>query len=189
MKHRTGGWRWVRARGKVAARDAEGRATRVAGTMTDVTDLRALADQRLASERFTAVGTLAAGVAHEINNPLAVIAANVQIAMELLPPEADGPLEALRRAQALIELAGEVVALGQLLGQVAPRVGQMQDAAARFSRSVLSRITASKRLRSAGACKPASTKPRAISVAAVMVDRSTLRGVNGPKSVKPIWTS
>ena len=90
VKHRTGGWRWVRARGKVAARDAEGRATRMAGTLTDVTDLRALADQQLASERFTAVGTLAAGVAHEINNPLAWITTNLGFLQDLLQSWAQG---------------------------------------------------------------------------------------------------
>ena len=90
VKHRTGGWRWVRARGKVAARDAEGRATRVAGTLTDVTDLRALADQHLASARFAAVGTLAAGVAHEINNPLAWITTNLGFLQDLLQSWAQG---------------------------------------------------------------------------------------------------
>src|SRR6266568_1191096 len=90
VKHRSGGWRWMRAHGKVAARDAEGRATRVAGTLTDVTDLRALNEQHLASERFAAVGTLAAGVAHEINNPLAWITTNLGFLQDLLQSWAQG---------------------------------------------------------------------------------------------------
>ncbi|HEX8907861.1 MAG TPA: MEDS domain-containing protein, partial [Anaeromyxobacteraceae bacterium] len=62
VRSQAGGWGWVRLRGKVAGRDAAGRAVRLAGTLTDVTDVRAASDRALASERFAAVGTLAAGV-------------------------------------------------------------------------------------------------------------------------------
>jgi diguanylate cyclase (GGDEF)-like protein/PAS domain S-box-containing protein len=38
MRHRDGSWRWILDRGKVVARDADGRATRAVGTHTDITD-------------------------------------------------------------------------------------------------------------------------------------------------------
>jgi signal transduction histidine kinase len=44
-----GGWCWLRTRGRVVVRDAEGRATRVAGTVADITELQA---QQLALERL-----------------------------------------------------------------------------------------------------------------------------------------
>jgi signal transduction histidine kinase len=43
------GWCWLRTRGRVVARDGEGRATRVAGTVGDITQLH---EQQLALERL-----------------------------------------------------------------------------------------------------------------------------------------
>lgn len=48
----------------------------------DVTQQRRLERQLELSERLTSLGTLAAGVAHEINNPLTVIVANAEVARE-----------------------------------------------------------------------------------------------------------
>ena len=76
----------------------------------DVTERRQL-EQRLAqTERLAAIGTLSAGMAHEINNPLAYVLANVEYALEVLPElaaEANGSavaqitelIEALREAK------------------------------------------------------------------------------------------
>jgi two-component system sensor histidine kinase PilS (NtrC family) len=45
----------------------------------DVTDLRALENQLLQTEKLAAVGQLAAGIAHEIRNPLAGISGSIQM--------------------------------------------------------------------------------------------------------------
>ena len=58
-------------------------------TTRDVAERRRIEQRMLASDRMASVGALAAGVAHEINNPLAYVIANLSIAREslaLVPP-------------------------------------------------------------------------------------------------------
>lgn len=50
----------------------------------DVTQLRTAEKALIHSERMASVGTLAAGVAHEINNPLAYVISNIDVAAEEL---------------------------------------------------------------------------------------------------------
>ena len=73
-------------------------------TMIDVTERERLRSQLLLADRMASVGTLAAGVAHEINNPLAYVIANLEfVASELArtPKNAarDTMIEALEEAQ------------------------------------------------------------------------------------------
>ena len=55
----------------------------------DMTDKRRLEGFLTQSEKMAAVGELAAGIAHEINNPLTVILANAQLLQRELPPNED----------------------------------------------------------------------------------------------------
>jgi signal transduction histidine kinase len=48
------------------------------GAITDITERQKLQAQLLVTERLLSVGTMAAGVAHEINNPLAVVVGNLE---------------------------------------------------------------------------------------------------------------
>ncbi|MGD0527701.1 MAG: ATP-binding protein [Polyangiaceae bacterium] len=57
----------------------------------DVTERRAIQSRLVVSDRMASVGTLAAGVAHEINNPLAYVLANLEMMSEQLA-EAAGSL-------------------------------------------------------------------------------------------------
>jgi PAS domain S-box-containing protein len=59
-------------------RDESGRSIRMTGVMQDVTQRKALEERVLLSDRMASLGTLAAGVAHEINNPLTYVKGNIE---------------------------------------------------------------------------------------------------------------
>lgn len=68
----------------------------------NITEKRRLEAELIQSEKLAAVGQLAAGVAHEINNPLTSIIANAQMLVDDLPED---QIE-MRQSAKLIETAG-----------------------------------------------------------------------------------
>jgi PAS domain S-box-containing protein len=58
-------------------------------TLLDVTERKKLEDKIYQSDKLYSIGTLAAGVAHEINNPLAVILGFTDLLLEKVPAESE----------------------------------------------------------------------------------------------------
>lgn len=71
---RGGTWLLVAADPQI---DDAGRVTQVISTFSDITERRAFEARLAVSDRLAAMGTLTAGIGHEINNPLAFITANL----------------------------------------------------------------------------------------------------------------
>jgi PAS domain S-box-containing protein len=69
-------------------RGAAGEVTGVLAVVKDVTSLRRLHEQIVRSERLAAAGLLAAGVAHEVGNPLTCISSLAQVLMARASDEA-----------------------------------------------------------------------------------------------------
>ena len=65
-------------------RDAEGRPVRMLGALADMSEREEMRARLSLADRMASVGTLAAGVAHEINNPLAYVIANLDFARQEL---------------------------------------------------------------------------------------------------------
>ena len=73
---------------------------RVVVVVRDVTEQRMLEASLSRSEKLASVGRLAAGIAHEINNPMTVVSANAQILREEIEPSHPyyGSIELIGRA-------------------------------------------------------------------------------------------
>ena len=73
----------------VILRNAHGKPVRAVGAMVDITAQREMQARLALASRMASVGTLAAGVAHEINNPLGWLLANLDEAQAVLRDSAD----------------------------------------------------------------------------------------------------
>ena len=83
--------------------DDHGELTGTLGIVRDVTERNKLQSQLMVSDRMASIGTLAAGVAHEINNPLAAVIGNLDVVINGLAPrvaphDASPPLSPAERA-------------------------------------------------------------------------------------------
>ena len=104
IRHASGREVWVWEKGQaIFAHD--GQVLALEGFITDITERKQLEARALHSERMAAVGTLAAGVAHEVNNPLAFVQSNVDHVARVVAAGGPGAsergevLEALREAR------------------------------------------------------------------------------------------
>lgn len=69
-------------------RDAEGKPSRVLAINTDITERKRLEAQFLRAQRMESIGTLASGIAHDLNNVLAPILMSIELLkMDISDPE------------------------------------------------------------------------------------------------------
>ncbi|HQR29412.1 MAG TPA: ATP-binding protein [Anaeromyxobacteraceae bacterium] len=92
-------------------RDDDGAALLGVLTIRDVTEKRALRAQLAVGSRLASLGTLVAGVAHEINNPLAAASASIGAARRDIQhlPEAAEALESLADAEEATRRIADIV--------------------------------------------------------------------------------
>jgi PAS domain S-box-containing protein len=77
----------------------------VASVLRDLTERKRMEQRLMLADRMVSVGTLAAGIAHEINNPLAYVIANLSFIQEEV--EELGPSLSAARAKSLRELIAQ----------------------------------------------------------------------------------
>lgn len=92
---KSGVWKWIRSMGSIIEYDADGKPLRMYGTHADITERKELEAQLLHSQRLEAVGTLASGVAHDLNNILTPMLMATGILRESLSDPRDRELMAM----------------------------------------------------------------------------------------------
>jgi two-component system NtrC family sensor kinase len=85
-------------------------ARRTAELQQAVADLKAAQSQLVMHEKLAAIGQLTAGVAHEINNPVAVIQGNIDVLRDILGPVAEPVQPEIRLIQEQVHRIRLIVA-------------------------------------------------------------------------------
>lgn len=85
------------------------------GCIRDITDLRRQQEVTMMQTRLAALGEMVGGIAHEINNPLAIIQGKLEIIVQLLNKEKQDPEKMLKHTHSAIDacarLAHNVVSM------------------------------------------------------------------------------
>jgi PAS domain S-box-containing protein len=101
LEHRivrpSGEVRIVHSRGQVFAGAGSGQ-VHMTATAQDLTEQRALEQKLVIAGRLASMGTLASGVAHEINNPMTYVVGNIDMALDRLSSAIENPERASRSA-------------------------------------------------------------------------------------------
>ncbi len=115
---------WVRGFG-AAVRNRDGVVTSYVGALVDISEARQLQAELAQASRLAAMGTLVAGVAHEINNPLAATLANQGLVLELARGARDEVLAGrssrdreVRELNEVIEALEEAKASGNRISEI-----------------------------------------------------------------------
>lgn len=113
-----GGVLWIAARGEIV-RDAQGNAVALRGVSLDATRQKEMEQEAVQHRaelahltRVTTLSELSGSLAHELNQPLAIILSNAQAAQRFLkqsPPNVEEALEILRDIVSEDRRAGEVI--------------------------------------------------------------------------------
>ena len=107
LRHSNGSWRELES--VVVNRLGDPAVRGVVSNFRDITDRKLMEARLMMADRMVSVGTLAAGVAHEINNPLAYVMANLDYVADKLGAHDREVSDALSEAQAGAERVRTIV--------------------------------------------------------------------------------
>jgi PAS domain S-box-containing protein len=129
--------RWVHTRADVV-RHADGRAIRMVGTIQDITERRSLEDQLRQSQKLEAIGRLAGGIAHDLNNSLTAIIGYTELALGALSGDhaARPDVHEIRRAAGRAESVTRQLLAFSRKQMLEPRLFSLADSVANLGRLV-----------------------------------------------------
>ncbi|MYL82551.1 PAS domain S-box protein [Desulfovibrio aerotolerans] len=116
------------------------------GVIVDITEHKKMQELMIQTEKMMSVGGLAAGMAHELNNPLGIILQSVQNMERRLSPTLPGNLEAARRLGLEIDSIAAYVR-ARNIDEYLRGIQEAGDRAARIIRTMLDFSRSSQSLR------------------------------------------
>jgi signal transduction histidine kinase len=130
-----GAVRWVHTKADVVRNDA-GKPLRMVGTIQDITDRRLLEEQLRQAQKLEAIGRLAGGIAHDLNNALTAIVGYTELSLGTL---ADGhparpDVQEIRRAAERAESVTRQLLAFSRKQLLEPRVFYVNDSVANLGR-------------------------------------------------------
>jgi PAS domain S-box-containing protein len=129
--------RWVNERADLVMNQA-GEPQRMVGTVQDITERRTLEEELRQSQKLEAIGRLAGGVAHDLNNALTAIAGYTELALAGLAvddPVRPDVMEIRRAAERAESVTRQLLAFSRKQ-LIEPRVFRLQDSVASVRRLV-----------------------------------------------------
>jgi two-component system, cell cycle sensor histidine kinase and response regulator CckA len=125
----SGAVRWVHTRADIV-RDADGRPVRMVGTLQDITERRELEEALRQSQKLEAIGRLAGGISHDLNNALTIIIGYAELVASALEQDAGvrQDVEQIRRAAERAESITRQLLAFSRKQWLEPRVFQVGEA-------------------------------------------------------------
>ena len=114
LRRPDGGWIWMRD--SVRLHRLEDGSTEVVGTLSDISQERAMRAQLLSAGRLAALGEMATGLAHELNQPLAVMSLAAENALR--SAQRLGPAALADIAPRLERIAGQALRARDIVGHL-----------------------------------------------------------------------
>jgi PAS domain S-box-containing protein len=108
IRHRVSGWFWVIVRGGVTEWTLDGVPLRSMGAVTAINELKSVQERLIQSSKMVAIGEMAAGIAHEINNPLTIIKGFADLIQMLISKGNCQPEEIAPMVQQIGETTGRI---------------------------------------------------------------------------------
>jgi PAS domain S-box-containing protein len=170
-----GGMRWLRDQGQVV-RDPDGQVESLTGACVDITERRRTEERVRHAQRMEAVGQLAGGVAHEINNMMQGVLGFSELLLHGLPTDDErrGDVEQIRRAAGRAAIRGAAARRARPARRGAPPRGGSLPRRPLLERRV--RVSRAPRARHRGAEAGAARPPVGVAVCRPFPLRRPARG-------------